>query len=416
MCNHSDVRGARRKQLFQAEVLALQILRNVIISCGLSAMGTRRKISAKLLSVSVTLNLLLILVPLLTWCHACPVKPNNVVRSTVPAPARLWLIIGLPTVPRTHADYLTPTIEALAIEVANPAVPFQNRVQVVTMSMVAVHPAFERIRTTYHGHPCFRFEYAPANAIGDQSVDGGRYDVGTRNVPGYRVRRQTRHFAVLLNHVANESDYFLTMEDDFIACPSILPTIAHIIYKAHHWVGDWIAIRVSYGLAGVLLRGKDLSALAAHVASRRWARPPDHLLVEWFAGETASSNAYRGQRRNMAFRYNVLDHIGEVSTLRPELSPSYPHCFMALSSPVLFEVEAFNEAECPNEDLWPCAPIPVHSSHIGLDGANASIEIVRNTPLPRIAFGGGRKETHDQSRRYLGKPIAARRRRMHRTS
>ena len=37
-----------------------------------------------------------------------------------------------------------------------------------------------------------------------------------------------------------------------------------------------------------------------------------------------ASKRYLGARRNLAFRYNLLDHIGAVSSLRETVSPTYP--------------------------------------------------------------------------------------------
>ncbi len=56
-------------------------------------------------------------------------------------------------------------------------------------------------------------------------------------------------------------------------------------------------------------------------------RPPDHLVVEWFAGETAESKAYKGNRANIGFRYNLFNHIGIVSTLRKQLQTTFPLCY-----------------------------------------------------------------------------------------
>eukprot|EP00966_Prymnesium_polylepis_P133411 3083741-Prymnesium_polylepis.1 len=129
------------------------------------------------------------------------------------------------------------------------------------------------------------------------------------------------------------------MEDDFLVCANLVPTLHHAIRKAHLYGGDWIALRVSYGLAGIVLRGRDLDPLASYMVDRQRARcgnsasanrvpptrspradllglsvargrPPDHIAVEWFAGETARSRAYRVDRHNVAFRYNLLEHIG----------------------------------------------------------------------------------------------------------
>ena len=31
-----------------------------------------------------------------------------------------------------------------------------------------------------------------------------------------------------------------------------------------------------------------------------------------------------------------------------------PHCYDPLLEPTVFEVEAFNPAQCPRDDVWPC--------------------------------------------------------------
>ena len=47
---------------------------------------------------------------------------------------------------------------------------------------------------------------------------------------------------------------------------------------------------------------------------------------------------YKGNRRHLAFRYNIFEHLGRVSTLRGKPSPSYPSCFEELTTKTLFEV------------------------------------------------------------------------------
>ena len=56
----------------------------------------------------------------------------------------------------------------------------------------------------------------------------------------------------------------------------------------------------------------------------------------------------------MAFRYNIFDHLGKLSSLRKANSPAYPICYEPLVVPVLFEVEAFNGRSCANNDISPC--------------------------------------------------------------
>jgi hypothetical protein len=73
-----------------------------------------------------------------------------------------------------------------------------------------------------------------------------------------------------------------------------------------------------------------------------------------FAGETPEAKAYKGNRANIGFRHNLFDHIGRISTLRAELSTSFPRCYEPLTEPTVFQVEAYNSVACPKDDIWPC--------------------------------------------------------------
>ena len=71
-------------------------------------------------------------------------------------------------------------------------------------------------------------------------------------------------------------------------------------------------------------------------------------------GESKVSHAYRGNRQNLAYRFNIFDHIGISSTLRSAKQTSFPRCYDRLGEPTLFQVEAFSPRDCPRDDLWPC--------------------------------------------------------------
>lgn len=172
---------------------------------------------------------------------------------------------------------------------------------------------------------------------------------------------------------------------------------------------DWLAIRVSYGMAGVVMQSADLPTFAAYLVQHQARRPPDHLIVEWFGGETEQrwapdistvqcifppysirpafelcsfalavsmrsgcaslcswlthllfsvvfslfalrlvvlSKEYKNGRAHLAFRYNMLDHHGSVSTLRRTRMDKFPHCFEPLVFPVLFQVQNVDDAVC----------------------------------------------------------------------
>lgn len=208
-------------------------------------------------------------------------------------------------------------------------------------------------------------------------------DAGSPNVPGYRVRQQTRDVSDLLDlahalygHAEAEGgiqaadgqlspssspsspalrmSYYMAMEDDFRLCDAGLASVSYAAARATAEHGTWNAIRASYGLNGAVLRGHDVPVLARYYKSHVARRPPDHLMVEWFAGERPESAVMKGGRPHLAFRYNILEHFGFSSSLRPETSPVYAYCYDLMDGRVVFDVEAFKLEECLHDDIWPC--------------------------------------------------------------
>ena len=126
-------------------------------------------------------------------------------------------------------------------------------------------------------------------------------------------------------------------------------------------------MRVSFGLNGAIVRMADVPALRSYYEEHVARRPPDHMTVEWFAGERPQSAATKRGRAHVAFRYNVLEHFGRSSSLRDKEAPHYARCYATLNTNVVFEVEAFNEPACPDEEtlIWPCTSPPEASLRAG---------------------------------------------------
>ena len=147
---------------------------------------------------------------------------------------------------------------------------------------------------------------------------------------------------------------YMFMEDDFRLCPQGFESIALAIHRAKAASMNWNAIRISYGLNGAIIRGGDVSKLSQYYQKRYTMRPPDHLLVEWFAGETVESAIIKKQRPHMSYRFNLLEHFGYTSSLRSASSSYFPYCYQLMNEQVVFDVEAFKMTECSHDVLWPC--------------------------------------------------------------
>merc|ERR1711988_521316 len=143
-----------------------------------------------------------------------------------------------------------------------------------------------------------------------------------------------------------------------LVCPGAFMTMQYMLAKATRYYHNWMAIRASYGMNGIFLHDDDMTTFRHYLLTHQGRRPPDHLAVEWFAGETKESGEYKNwggkYRQHAAYRYNLFDHIGTSSTLRSAKQTSFPRCYAQLGEPTLFAVEAFNPRQCPRDDLWPC--------------------------------------------------------------
>lgn len=267
-------------------------------------------------------------------------------------------------------------------------------------------------------------------------------DQGTANFPGFRVRQQTRDVisllevvqalfqeegekgkggptsaaqsallpiqhgagkeihsglpALELSHLSSSfskgirasNAVYMFMEDDFRLCPSGLYALGYLLRKAAFYRPDWNAIRVSLGLNGALVRMLDVPVLTAYFQEHLARRPPDHLIVEWFAGETPQSSAQKRGRDHMAFKFNLLEHFGFSSSLRAQKSPIYAFCYDRLEDGVVFEVEAWKKASCGHEDIWPCSPASCLSQEavVGKQAAEACRNKPAVAPSPAVNF------------------------------
>ena len=311
-----------------------------------------------------------------------------------------WLVLALPSVAR-EVDYLSATLESIRRQLPDPRAPGAAaqligpdsiRVLIMDVSPPGENKAFLEQRRRFQDSawsPYFHFAQIGDGAATPKVVDPqpGATDKGTADHPGARVRKQTRDVAMLLRHpVASSGRLFLFMEDDFRLCPSALEAIAYLVRKAGAYAGakGWNAARVSYGLNGIVIHSQDVLTFSTYLEQHQARRPPDHLAVEWFAGEKPQSKATKAGRAHFAFKYNLFEHLGTVSSLRQENQVSWPVCYEKLVSPTLFDVEAFNERQCPGQDVWPCKGFSYLERDDGKEAAAAEVgwgDLYLNVPL-----------------------------------
>lgn len=281
---------------------------------------------------------------------------------TAPAEGRQqtpWLLVGVPTVPRQGAEYLTRTLQSMALHLPSDHIHplFGSVVVFVFNNRPGGHDSFEALRATYRDNPAFVFEENASRFPGASDAHEEAFDPGSPNVPGSKVRDQTRDIASLMEVAVKrfKARYFMLLEDDMNFCPGTLQGLMYVVDKVERAVGqEFSAIRVSYGMNGAILQWRDVPVLAKYMRDNLHRRPPDHLLVEWYVQETPRSRKELQGRPLFSFRYSMFFHSGTKSSLRDSPQAAFPGCFHELGPPILFDGEAFQKSQCPQEDLSPC--------------------------------------------------------------
>ena len=309
---------------------------------------------------------------------ACDSVPGLLGNRTRP-----WLLIGINTVPRPgRVSYLNQTLTTLLDELPDsPADPLgPSAVRIVVMNMVpGEHAAFEEARAAFtggkhaKGSAYLTFLDRPGLYVdprpGAPPVDDLH---NPKNIPGAQVRRQTCDVATLLEYAAGTLDgvggeasplaeHFMFLEDDFDTCGHAVRVLQYTLQKLSLRAPDWLALRVSYGMNGIILRaGKDAAALAAYLRLHAARLPPDLLWQEWaLAGGSRDGDSMGAstQRRLLyVYRQNLFAHTGEVSSfsVRPTRR-AWPGCYAPMGSVwSLHKREQFDRDRCNQEDLSPC--------------------------------------------------------------
>lgn len=321
-------------------------------------------------------------------------QPSAALMTTSSEP---WLVIGVPTIPRPgespHAEWplLRRTLWSYLRQFAAMDSDAGFHVIVMNLRGAGTHVVFDAVKReflTLRADPFYRvaakaFEFVDASHTypDDVNAEGVVGPDGTHEPPTAKVRRQSLDVVSLLDEVVRRpSKYFLFTEDDFELCPNGVLALQYAVSKARRYslvpsagssgsAGErpFSALRCGIGLNGIVMHNSagppysDVAAFRSYLRRHYARRPPDHLVVEFYAQESDEARHYfaedhQGRRRRVAaFRHNIFRHLGgRHSTLRDETAWSTPTCFTELIAPQVFEVEAWNPRDCPHDDMWPC--------------------------------------------------------------
>jgi len=215
--------------------------------------------------------------------------------------------------------------------------------------------------------------------------------VGGGDLPPAAVTEQSRDVVSMLRAAGvAAAQHVLLVEDDFMLCPNGLLALYYFLRKATATAAEWLALRVSYGLNGVIVKGADAAALAAHIEKEARRLPPDHAFASWIAGSDDTTQLDPSRRPYFAFRHNLFFHVGGTSALAHEWQGKWiPRCYdqlydwlqasLAPARPLAFlldrhpppsdpppppqhthspayaqPAEVFRLEQCGHDDIWPC--------------------------------------------------------------
>jgi hypothetical protein len=313
--------------------------------------------------------------PVLPVSMPPPVPPALVSVLPVPAVARGPLLaIAINTIPRddgagSQEDYLARALASIETELAALSDRAALRVFVLNFRP-GQHGVFDDARARLVDDERFVFaettpepEDAVAAAAHAASAEGAPADepgLDVVPIPGTRNRQQTRDVVklstLLLAGLAPR--YVMYMEDDFVMCDGALGKIMGLLAPGM-LRGPFTAIRVSYGLSGIVMATGDVPRFAAFVLEKQFHRPVDILAYYWF-GKGSSQRAvealewFGAERSNLNYRHNLLNHIGAVSTYPGRAPRQFAACGEVLVVWSLHKHERFDLDGCPGYMVSPC--------------------------------------------------------------
>jgi hypothetical protein len=296
---------------------------------------------------------------------------------------RCDVLFGIPTLARGTTNYLNTTLEALLCQL--PPRSWQGPKD-VCIAVYEVRAPKGRTAPT-------PFDLARKALAERSDVFFVRSNLSSRDtdLSTPKTRRQTMDVArMLLALHPLAASHFVLMEDDWLLCEGGMAAIHYLLAKAHIYQPGWAALRFSYGLNGILLKGGDLPPLAQFLLNPAAVRdvdlpyaPVDHLTYRWLSGKYSAARSYFGSRRIMAFRHTLFWHIGDVSSVGNHAGRHKPKCY-GLTKEWLFSKESFHTSDCPDDDLWPCDQRPD-------GGSPRSLELLRVVEEATAASPGAKR-------------------------
>lgn len=130
--------------------------------------------------------------------------------------------------------------------------------------------------------------------------------------------------------------YIWIVEDDFVACPHAASHFMRIFYKMRTGMKNFAAIRLSFGLNGIILQCKDIPNFIRYIEEYKKMGPRDSLLGKYLTNEEMMGRLY------YTYQHNLLRHIGVQSSKGNLYSTKTPECGDILRTGSIMSGENYN--------------------------------------------------------------------------
>ncbi|KAL0483140.1 hypothetical protein AKO1_014796 [Acrasis kona] len=183
-----------------------------------------------------------------------------------------------------------------------------------------------------------------------------------------------------------DNGYMMLMEDDFEMCPFALHHLNRAIHAAENlYFPNFSALRVSFGFNGMVVHCKDVGEISNFLFRNRFQGPPDAMTSPWWTKYDEEGAKYFGpDRNNCAYRHNLLDHIGDFSSVWERGSDQrgrFPRCYDDLYFNGMSHNDWFDYRLCRGKEFSPCDNKPTMTNSM-LTMMRASPEFDREFQMP----------------------------------
>jgi len=222
----------------------------------------------------------------------------------------LSLLVATVTTPREGAAYFKDIFPSMTFQLNKASRP--HKISTLTVNTRPDdHPEFAALRAANEGDPRHKFvELSASPPVRNVSLSEGALSWGRITSQEVRLNYDLLEFLrISADHCAKDSiEFVVLMEDDFEWCPgALLHLLSAIQLAEERGYGNWLVLRTSVGLNGIVIPCQDLPMHIRVGSQKRDEVPLDSL----FGGIWSNAFEVLG-REYLTYRYNLFNHIGRV--------------------------------------------------------------------------------------------------------